>query len=288
MDAVAKPIKIMIKGSDNHGNDAPTVKDLLTQILDHLEILCEVETAIFGKGQEQLEWRVTNLTKNSPLSVEITPSPKVYGTNIDNRANEVVNATSQGFQELKRGGKRPKYFTDSILKKIEGVNKRVTNGLSDTEVDFSKYKNTTNFSINPNLARAIIKRIETLKTPTPAPYREMGSVEGYVKNIGHDGKRAFIILNARIDGRDIKCTSSDAGLDKIERLLVGEVIKGLRLRVFGILHYKVLGVIDRVDVDRVEQFTPRDQLPTIEDLIDHDFTNGVDSVEYIRRMRDNV
>ena len=288
MDTVANPIKIMIKGSDNHGGDAPTVKDLFNQILEHLKILREIETEIFGVGQEQLEWRVTNLTKNSPLSVEITPSPKVYGKNIDNRANKVVGATAYGLRELGRGSERPRYFTDKIIRRVNRINVRVTNGLASTEINFSGYDEQKIF-IDKEIAETTIKNIENLKAQSQKPYRELGSVEGHVKAVKYNKDGLFVItLTARIDGRDIKCTSSDAGLDNIVRLAVGEVINGLRVRVFGTLYYKILGVIDKVDVDRVELFTPRDQLPTIEDLIDPDFTNGVDSVEYIRRMRDNA
>ncbi len=289
MDAVANPIKIIVKGSDNHGNDAPTVKDLFNQILEHLKILREVETEIFGKGQVQLEWRVGNWTKNSPLAVEIMPFPKERGINIDNRANKVVGATAYGLRKLGRGSERPRYFTDKIIRRVNRINVRVTNGLASTEIDFSGYEGVPSFSTNPEFAHTIIENIKILKERNEKPYRELSSVEGYVKAFEYNKDGQFVItLTARIDDRDIKCTSSDAGLDNIESLAVGEVINGLRVRVFGILYYKILGVIDRVDAERVELFTPRDQLPTIEDLIDPDFTNGVDSVEYIRRMRDNV
>ncbi len=288
MDTVANPIKIIVKGSDNHGNDAPTVKDLFNQILDQVAILSEVETEIFGKRQEQLEWRVGNWTKNSPLTITITPFPKEGGTNIDDRANKIVGATAYGLRELGRGSERPKYFTDKIIRRVNKINERVTNGLASTEIDFFGY-DEQNIFIDKEIAETTIKNIENLKAESQKPYRELSSVEGYVKAVKYNKDGLFVItLTKRIDNKDIKCTSSDAGLDNIKSLAVGEIINGLRVRVFGTLYYRILGVIDWVDVDRVELFTPRDELPTIEDLIDPDFTNGVDSVEYIRRMRDNA
>ncbi len=285
MDAVANPIKIIVKGSDNHGGDAPTVKDLFNQILDHLEILREVETAIFGKGQEQLEWRVGDWTKNSPHAIEITPCAKIYGMDIEDCANQVIVATAHGFQELQRGNKKPIHFNDDALKKIKAVNKRVTNGLASTEINFSGYDEQKIF-IDKEIAETTIKNIENLKAESQKPYRELGSVEGHVKAVSHDGRGHLVLtLIKRVDNKDVKCIISDKDFEKLE---LGKAVKGLRVRVFGILHYKVLGVIYRVDVDRVEMFTPPDKLPKIEDLIDHDFTNGVDSVEYIRRRRDNV
>ncbi len=285
MDAVVKPIRIVIKGHDNRGDDAPTVDDFLAQIRDQLEIFSEVERSISGQTSGAMVWRVTDLTKNSPLAVEVTPSPKEYGTNIDNRAKEVIIATARGLQDLQRGNKKPNHFNGRVLRKIEDMNKRVTNGLDGMDIDFSKY-DAPNFSIKPKLAHSIIKNLETLKLPIVEPYRELGSVEGYVKNVGLGAyERPFVILTTRIDRMDVNCISSGEGLNKIAHLAVKQVIEGLRLRVFGILYYKTLAILEKVDVERVELFTPPDKLPKIEDLIDPDFTNGMDSVEYIRRMR---
>ncbi len=285
MDAVANPIKIIVKGSDNHGGDAPTVKDLFNQILEQMAIFGEVETAIFGEGQEQLEWRVGNWTKNSPLTITITPFPKEGRTNIDNHANKIVGATAYGLRKLERGSERPRYFTDKIIRRVNRINERVTKGLASTEIDFSGYDEQKIF-IDKEIAETTIKNIENLKAESPKPYRELGSVEGHVKAVGHD-RRGHLVLTLikRIDNKDVKCIISDKDFEKLE---LGKAVKGLRVKVFGFLYYKMLGVIDWVDADRVEQFTPRDELPTIEDLIDPDFTNGVDSVEYIRRMRDNA
>ncbi len=131
---MAKPIRIIVKGTSNRGDDAPTVKDLLSQIQDHVEILEEVEGAISSDGDNQLVWRVTDVTKNSPITFEITPYPKNYGMDIEIRANTVVKATAEGLSDIAKGGSRPIHFTDKVLKKVETFNKRVTNGLAGTAI----------------------------------------------------------------------------------------------------------------------------------------------------------
>ncbi len=287
---MAKPIRIVVKGSDCLGNDAPTVDDLFSQILDQVDILREVEDAIAGEGSEQLVWRVTSVSKNSPIMFEITPFPKIYGTDIENRAAQVVKATAQGFHKLNEGNVRPSHFTDKVLNKIVGVNERIMNGLAATEIDFSGYEGAPSWSLSRKTARSTIKRIDRLKSPPMKPHRELGSVEGFVKTVGRDGHgRSKITLTTRLDRKDVKCASArgEQGLDEIDHLKVGKVTKGLRIRVHGVLHFKASNVLDRVDVERVELFPFLEDLPSVEDLIDPEFTDGLTSVEFIRRARDD-
>ena len=283
---MAKPIKITVKGTDHRGDDAPTVEDLLSQVQDQVEILRQVEEAIAGSGHEQLVWRVTNVSKNSPITFEITPYPKTYGTDIENRAANVVQATATGLSGLSEGGERPLHFTDKVLKKVDGVNKRVTNGLAETKIDFSNYKGAPNFELNTQKARATEAIIVALIKPAVSPHRELGSAEGYVKMVGRDGfGRPNMTIVTRLDRTDVKCISTDGGLDKIGHLEVRQVIKGLRVKVHGILHYKSPMHLDRINVERTELFPDDSQLPTVDDLIDPEFTGGQESVEYVRRMR---
>ncbi|MGH1576387.1 hypothetical protein [Planktotalea sp.] len=284
---MAKPIKIVVKGTETAGDDSPTVEDLLSQVQDQVDILKEVEGAIAGDTGSELVWRVTNVTKNSPISFEITPFPKTHGMNIDNRAVEVVAATAGGLASIASGGGRPLHFTDKVLKKINGFSKRVTNGLSGTEIDFSGYDDARNFEITPRTASQTIAEIEKIVRPATKPYREIGSIEGYVKAVGRDGfGRPVVTITTRLDRQDVKCISSDAGLDKIGHLEVGKVIKGLRIKLHGLLLYKAPSVLDHIEVERTEIFPDEDKLPSILDLIDPEFTGGKLSVDYIREGRD--
>ncbi len=124
---------------------------------------------------------------------------------------------------------------------------------------------------------------------TARPHREIGSVEGYIKTVGRDGfGRPVLTLTTRVDGNDIKCVSSDGGLDKIGHLEVGKVIRGMRIRAHGLLLYKSPELLERVEVERVEMFEQKDSLPELQELIDPEFTGGIEAVEYIRMRRDNA
>ena len=285
---MTKPIKITVTGTDNRGDDAPMVQDLLSQIQDQVDILQAVEGAIFDDGKEKIIWRVTDVTKNSPITFEITPYPKTHEMDVQSRINNVIVATANGLQMLLIQGDRPPHFTDAVLKKIENISKRVTNGLAGSKVDFSEYEDAPQCELTHDVAAKTVKKIAEIRAPAHHLHREIGSVEGYIKTVGRDGLgRPVLTLATRIDGTDVKCVSSDGGLDKISHLEVGAVTQGLRVRAHGLLHFKSPGVLDRIEVERVECFEKEDDLPTIQDLIDPEFTGGLEAVEYMRLKRDD-
>jgi len=282
---VAKPITIRVKGTDNRGNDAPTVRDLLSQIQDHVALMLDVEKAIAPDGKEHLEWRVTNVSMNSPITFEITPVAKVYGTDIEARAKEVVVATSEGLASLRDGKGRPHSFTDDAMKKTEKISRRVTNGLASTEVDFTQYDEQA-FLLNRETAHRTVATVSKMKATLKNPHRELGSIEGFVKSVGRDGHgRPLIHLTSRLNGNEVRCIGTDGGLDRIGRLRVDQIMRGLRIRVFGNLHYKTTDTVDRVDVDRVELFANEEELPGLDDILEPNFTNGVEAVEYLKKLR---
>ena len=106
---MAQPIKISVKGTDTEGEgvDAPTVEDLLSQVQDFVSILRGVEKAVAIDGKEHLVWRVTDATRNSPITFEVTPFPRTHGMNIDSRAAAVVSAAANGLAQIAQRADRP-------------------------------------------------------------------------------------------------------------------------------------------------------------------------------------
>ena len=280
---MAKPITIRVKGTDNRGSDAPTVKDLLNQIQDQVSLMLDVEKAIDGK--DHLEWRVTNVSMNSPITFEITPVAKVYGTDIEARAREVVVATSKGLASLRDGKDRPHSFTDDAIRKTEKISRRVTNGLASTEVDFSEYEEQV-YRLDHETAHRTVATLSKMTETLKYPHRELGSIEGFVKSIARDGHgRPLIHLTGRLNGNEVKCIGTNGGLDRIGHLRVDQIMRGLRIRVFGTLHYKTTDTVDRVDVDRVDLFPQEDELPGLDDIVEPNFTDGVEAVENLKKLR---
>ena len=233
---MARPFNITIRGRYPDGDDAPTVEDLLDQIKDIVTVLRGVEEAISDDGHGELVWRVTDAKKQSPITFEVTPFSKTFGKNIDNRAKQVVSATASGLALISETGERPNYFTDDVMKQAERVNFRVTSGLAKTTLDFRNYGDVPNIELTPESARRTIENIAVIKAPGPIKHRELGSIEGFVARIELDGYgRPIVWIRSRLDRQVFKCISNDHGLDRIGHFEVSEVLKGMRVRVHGLI-----------------------------------------------------
>lgn len=280
-----KPIFFTVRGTDRLGDDAPTVEDLLGQIETWIGVLRNVEVAVAQGGKPELVWRVTDAHKNSPLTFEVTPYPATHGMNIEHRAKKVVSAAASGVKQLSETGERPLYFTDQTVEHVEKVYARVTNGLAKTVVDFSNY-NEPNFEATPDIARRSLQRITATRAATPVAHRELGSIEGFINKVELDRHgRPIVWLRSRLDGYEVKCVSDSAGLSRIGHLELSEVLRGLRVRVHGILHYKDLERIASISAEAVYLFDPDEALPKLTDIIDPDFTGGLESSAYLEALR---
>jgi hypothetical protein len=283
---MAASIKITVKGSDNSGIDAPSVDDLLTQIQDFVSMLRNIESAIDDNGKGAIIWRVTNVTKNSPIAIEITPFPRQYAMNIDNRAEKIAATTSLGLKMLAETGERPAYFSDDAITKAEKIYKRVTNGLAETNINFSGYQSVPDIIISKQNAIQSVKNISDLKMLSSKPYRELGSVEGFITKVEKDGHgRPLVWLNTRLDGEIVRCVADGDALSRIGHMEIEHIWHGIRVRVFGELVYKALGKLEKISADTVQFFENDKNLPSIEAIIDPNFAQGIESVEYLKQLR---
>src|SRR5882672_5217211 len=133
MGIMGKTIKLTIRARGE--SDSPTVEDLLDQLRDYFAILEGVEEAIAEDGRQAIDWRITNASKASPLTIEATPFPKDYGVDIEVRSEAVTRHTALGLAALQTLPERPTFFTDRVLQRAEKMFERVTNGLDETFID---------------------------------------------------------------------------------------------------------------------------------------------------------
>lgn len=285
---MAKPITITIKARDAGGQDAPTAEDLLSQFHDFLIMLHGVEEAVTGADRE-LVWRVTDITRNSPIIMELTPSAKRPEVNIDDRASKVVKAAVDGLRQIKDQGTRPDYFNDSLIKTTERINHRVTNGLAETIMDCSEYEDLQGIEITTKDAKHTIQNITEIKGPVPVKYRELGSIEGFISRVELDSlKRPLVWIRSRIDQQNIKCISKDqGGLNQIGDYKVSEVLEGMRIMVNGMIHYKSMEQVENVEVEDVEVFRADHELPDKDAIVSPNFTSGIEACEYLETLRDD-
>lgn len=267
------------------GTDAPTVEDWLDQIRDYLEILRGVEEAISEDGQNAIEWRVVNASKNTPLAIQVEAYARQYAVNIDRRAAAVVKRTAAGLHDLQRKPERPPFFTDKVLAKAVKTFERATNGLDVSEVDFGDV--APPLTLTQSGARSSAKNAQLALKPVDRPYNELAAIEGFVSSVERDGFGHKILwIRHRLTGNQVKCLLEGEALTTISQHEIDEIFRGQRVLVSGTVHYKAIGHISQVHATGVRFFAPRAELPTVDDILDENFTGGLSSEEYLAKLRD--
>lgn len=282
---MAKPIKITIKGSDETGTDAPTVDDFLGQVRDFLDVLRGVERAVSDDGENEIVWRVTNAQMNSPIWVEVTPFAKNPAIYVEARAEAVERVAVEGMRAIKLGEQHPRGFNDDVMKKARAIYARVTNGLSDTAFSFDHTISAEPIIIDRQVASNVEAAHSAALSEAPQPYRELGSIEGFVSKAELDGfGRAVLRFRARLTGEEIKAVAAGRAFQQLESLKLSDVWQGVRVRVYGIISYRGLGEIQGMEASGIEVMD-QTSLPSPEDIIDETFTGGLKAEEYLAELR---
>jgi hypothetical protein len=282
---VAKPIRISIKGSDDTGTDAPTVDDFLGQVRDFLSVLQGVEKAVSEDGENELVWRVTNAQMNSPIWVEVTPFAKNPAIYADARVDQVERAVMEGLRAIRSGEQQPNYFNDEVMKKARTIHARVTNGLADTVFAFDTSITAEPVIIDRVSARKVEAAHQAAMLEAPQPYRELGSIEGFVSKAELDGfGRAILRFRSRLSGAEIKATATGRAFQQLEFLRLSDVWQGVRVRVYGTINYRRLGEIEGLTATGIEVLDDA-SLPSFADIVDETFTGGLRSEDYLAELR---
>lgn len=278
-----RTIKLSVKASGEI--DSPTVDDLLEQVRDYFEILKGVEQAVAEDGSNAIEWRIVAATTNSPITFEARAFAHDFGVNVDNRAEIVARHTALGLQQLEQKGERPPYFTDKVLARADRLFSRVTNGLERTSVFLGD--DLPSLDVTPAIARRASENVRAALKPDSRPYEELGSIEGFVEKIEKDGwGHPVVRLRVRLTGDTVKCFVRGNALKAFEDRQIGDVWRGRRVQLFGMLKFKGLGALFQIDADEVRFLRTRAELPSVEDILDENFTGGLSTEEYLTRVRD--
>jgi hypothetical protein len=276
-------IKLSIKARGE--SDSPTVDDLLDQVRDYFDILKGVEEAVADDGSLAIEWRIIGASSNTPIALEAAAFAKNYAVNIDRRAEIVVRQTAYGLRQLQSSSERPTNFTNRVIAKAERMFERVTNGLEQTTVDFGP--DLPPIDMTPTMARNAAANARRVLDPQNRPYREQGSIEGFAQRVERDGfGRPLLWLRHRLTGETIKCLVSGEAYAELETHQIRDVWRHRRVQVYGVLHYRSLGILSQIDAINVRFLRDRSDLPTVDDIVDENFTGGLGSEEYLERLRD--
>jgi hypothetical protein len=279
-------VRLSISGR-GAGTDAPLVQDLLNQIGDFFDILNGVSSSIAGDDRPRFEWRITDATHNSPLAFVATAFASDAFPDAEILAATTTKVVASGLDSLIQGRvERPPYFTNNVLEAAHRFTQRFAAGIGETSIDAED--GSPILVITPRTASAAVRSIAiVLEEPHIKAYREFGTIEGHIQNVGADGwGRPFIVVRDRITGDDIKCFVTGEAHHQLETEPVAKVVwRNLRVEAEGTLYYRSLGRLSRAEVSQLRFMRSNVVLPHFADIIDRTLTAGKRTEEYLSEVR---
>ena len=278
---MSESIKIEVRAAEGAGADAPAAREALAQIQDVVAVLEAADAALAPRGAARTAWRITNASMRSPLMCEVAPCAEEAAGRLP-----AVARLSAALLSGKADAQSPAP-TAKVRQAVRNIHSRVACGLAETAVDFSACPGVRPVRIRPKAARKFLERMEEARASDAFAEPVQGSIEGFVRRVGMDDAsgRPALWMRSRLDGKMIKCIAAERGLDALRDLPVGKVVGNLRVRVYGRVKYKSLGHAESAEIERIHVFRDSHDLPGSKDILCPGFTKGVESVEYVRRMR---
>lgn len=259
-------LRFQIQGELGH----ITLAGFMDQINDHLRLLQDYDLAISRGQSASVEWLITNVSTSS-LVVETEPRSLLDDKNF---GPEVAKVYVDGWASIEHEGVSPPYLTENGMDAARRIVRRIgKDGIEGIVVAGPE----RSVIISPKASAHMDQLI-------PVKYRSLGSAEGTLETISVHGSPRFTIYHSRTKKAvrcDIPATDSTL-LDRAKEAL------GRRVIARGRLERNARGEPIRIKAERLRILRERKDLPTIAELGGKypDFTGGLTSEEYVRRMRD--
>ena len=241
-------------------------KSFLQACNSSLKVIDELDSAISG-GSGMLEWVVSDLSIGS-LVVEAESHSRVKGRDT---GPEVVRAFMSGLRQIEEEGTTPTYFSETGLRHARRLMTVIGhNGTRGILISNSEETVALTASASVNVEQLLKIR-----------HRTIGSVEGKLETISVHGSKPKFLIYQSSNKKAVMCLFEPELLESAKTAL------GQRVLAAGVVLYNVKGEPVRVVVERIRILRHGTELPSISDVTgsDPDFTGGLESVEYLRKMR---
>jgi hypothetical protein len=247
------------------GRDGNVPVSSLVRILrDTLAILKDIDAEMAARRQGTLRWEVVEASLNSPLTMTIVGEP----LRSDEFSGGVASACLDNLDRLERGVEPHPYFPETAMEMAKHLASVRNDGVSSvvfSSPDRAPFEPTQHLSAN---VEAILRRRYLFETTT---------LEGTLEAISVHGKYTFEIYDV-LTGFGVKCEFDEGLFDA--------AVSALRHRVAvtGVAKFNRTGRPMSMKVESMVRLRKPEELPKFREGID--ITGGIDSAEYVRRMRD--
>lgn len=244
-----------------------------------IRALQEINKEVSLHGSASVAWRITALSMSSPATASIHG----VGTsrNDSSYGRSSVKAFLSGLRRLERSDSAPPKFNENALRFAANVTQSFSRGIA--KIDYlnngTVVPATKVIAENANTA---IRKIELDKARRSGNFVEFGEIEGRLKDVSELQDRDKIVIVDSLTGRKTPCFFRGPEVEQ-------KVRDGWKHRVVvtgDITVNKATGEPQEMRIEDIRVLRSRDELPQIDDLLGFDITGGVDSVEYVRGLRD--
>ncbi len=208
-------------------------------------LLGEVSEALTGKSKA-FEWLVSVERGSIVLGARAEPS---YKTDLPPAA--IVEAAYSGFKKLQeRKSVRPEFFNDDALQSARDLAKLV-DGKAVRVLQIRRSRNS--FTLKDD---KVVRNVDLILGGTAT---ELGTIEGKLEMISARGCLHVGVWDALTD-RQVRCFVRPGLLEEAKAAF------GRRVAVTGTIRYRPNGEPVSIEVDSLEVFPGREDLPSAEDV----------------------
>ncbi len=265
---MAQEFSISVEGRDG-GVPADRFADV---VLKALAVLRDLDARSSEDGKPVIHWNITKATTNSPLTLtfEAHVSPKAHDT-----SRGVVQSYLRGMRRLESGKGVPSDFGDDTLKEA-----RTLLGLLDRGVSRMEFSAPGEEKVSPTLRSAAL--IDEFLSHRSTYHMADTTIEGTLETVTIHGGEAFDVFDQLTRTR-VRCMLVDGKLqDAINAL-------GKRVSVSGRAKFNEKGRPLSIEVETIRILRDKTGIPSASDFEGEgklDITGGIDSAEFVRRLRD--
>ena len=215
-------------------------------------------------------WGIVGCSMSSPMSMTLQANP--VG---DREACDMIGPFLDDWNRLERG-ERPRYLPphlQKVAKEIVGVLGRGLRSISYA---------SNGAKADPT--QRVAAHVDELLGIAPGPYTVMTELEGRIESISIHGRSPDFCIYDPLTQHAIKCIFQDSDLDSVADLIKERA----RVRVLGKAKYNNKHRPVSIEVQGFKALPEQDKLSQIADLhkANIDITEGVDSVDFVRGLRD--
>jgi hypothetical protein len=260
------------------------VEDAMRQVIDILRLHSEARKAV-PRPEEGFDWKLESASTNSPFTVTARADPTIPGADVTSYVREVTEAWSTAMTDLTRRGVPAWWMDVDDLMTCAEMFRRNRNGIGLTQVVLADAPAVT---IDKDAAANGLQAVTTVDAlaleESTGESVAWGETVGVMDTAGrHYGRPALRLITADYGLVWCRITPEVAGPFGRETTLE-DTWKGKQVVVEGRFIYKS-GRLSRIIATGIRPYQgpPPVDLDAVRDL---GFTDGLDPVEYLRRLHE--